>query len=192
MLVLLQTATKWYPIESYLLFCCLFCCLFRQLQDTNAALRAKEAMQFDMLRGYEDSMQKMTFLLCEMAGREGADAAESVAALSAIMVALRSEAQELVQQLRGHASSTPTHSTLSFPDLNSNSSAQPESSPPNSAGLPEALFPMGSFTGRHTRLMWATVTPETVLELRGITGRQLAGVSTCNISACMMQCICFT
>jgi hypothetical protein len=153
----------------------------------NQMLRAKEAMQFDMLRGHEDSLSRMCSMLVELASRqdggEGPDADNAVEVLSAFMLALRDSAQELLQQVRAPAAAK-----------NRTSSDQTEQAftpgDPISCNNSSSGRPMTPCCGRHMQRLWARITPRAVLEMRGITARQLAGGSTCTGCAgagCVLQ-----
>lgn len=155
------------------------CCCCSQLQEVNDVLRAKEAMQFDMLTGYEDSMSRMCSMLCELAQQQDAgrtDTDETVQVLSGVMLALRDSAQELLQQLEPSTSSDndPSHSA-------SHSDGSARSS--NSSG---SLPPMGACCGRHMQRLWSRITPQAVLDMRRVSACQLAGerAMACSLLCC--------
>lgn len=136
----------------------------RTLEQKNDTLRAKEAMQLDMLRGYEGATDKMSRLLCSLAGREGSDADASRTALSAAMDVLHSGAQQLLQQVSSPAHTSGFWGHRSSPQHNSDSS-----------DFTNVVAPVPACCGRHTQLIWSRITPEAVLAMKDITTKQLAG-----------------
>lgn len=131
-------------------------------------------MQFSILRNYEDALHHMGVLLVELAGRDSDDAQDSVAFLAAAMLDLR--AAELLKQLRadnGAPAETDDTGSAPSPTGDIHASCSPSSSCSSGTDL---LEPQQQLCAR-TKRMWASVTPEAVLEMKGITTEKLAGAA---------------
>lgn len=122
-------------------------------------------MQLDMLQSYEQSMEKVSSLLCDLSGKTGPTAATAREALSSVMLAMHASAQSLLQQVTGSSSKdtdpAAAHSHNGDP-------SGPEQKTGNSQRSSNVL-------GRHSQLGWARVTPDAVLQMQGITTQELAG-----------------
>jgi hypothetical protein len=137
----------------------------RRLQKQNALLREKESMQLDMLQSYEQSMEKMTTLLCDLSGKTGPTAATARKGLSCIMLAMHGSAQSLLQQVTGSSSKDTDPAAAHRHNGDPSGAEQKTSSSQRSSQV----------LGRHSQLGWARVTPDAVLQMQGITTQQLAG-----------------
>jgi len=131
-------------------------------------------MQFSILRNYEDALHHMGVLLCELAGRDSHDAQDSMAFLAAAMLDLR--AAELLKQLRADASApAETDDTGSAPSPTGD--IQPSCSPGSSCSSGTGLLETQQHLRARSKRLWASVTPEAVLEMKGITTEKLAGAA---------------
>lgn len=143
-------------------------------------MRAKQHTQLGMLSNYDDTLHHMGVLLCQLADQDSEGAADSVSVLAAAMMDLR--VKELLQQLRADHGACSSSGKESNSSSRGNAEGSGSGELVGSQGLEQVAAQARPLS--RTQRLWASITPEAVLDMKGISTTQLAGEQRCAVMKC--------